>query len=74
MALKVVPTKREVIQNRVLIELNDRGKVAILATEEDLMMIIRSLDKWVCSTVEENRKRTQFTADLRQLFDSAFGD
>lgn len=70
--MEVVPTRREVIANQLLSALDDRTKVAILADEEDLNLLIRALDELRVYDSKLNRKRVQYVEDLRLLRKSTF--
>jgi hypothetical protein len=41
--IKLIPTNREVIENQLLAALDDKTKVAILANEEDLSVMMLAL-------------------------------
>ena len=46
---KVVPVRKEVIEHRLLVALNDQSKVAILAEEKDLDLLIAGMESLVQS-------------------------
>lgn len=66
--LTVEQSSREVIEHKLLTALSDGGQVAILATREDLSLLINALDQF--GTV----KGKQWSADLRRLRHEAFGN
>ena len=57
---------RQVIENQLLAALDDKSKVAILATEDDLVMLINALG------FVTGDKAWEFRADLQQLKSAAF--
>ena len=57
---------RQVIENQLLAALDDKSKVAILATEEDLKLLITALRPMWASAARE------MCDDLCQLKDAAF--
>ena len=65
--LAIVPSSREVIERKLLTALEDGGQVAILATENDLTLLINALDQF--GTV----KGKQWASDLKQLRHESFG-
>lgn len=68
----VSAVKRQVIENKLLAALDDRGKVAILATEEDLEIIITALLLAESNRVVISSKYKEMRADLEQLRSAAF--
>lgn len=64
---QVIPTPREVIGQQLLAALDDKSKVAILATEEDLEMLVQAMQRFA-----ENDKESRMLEDLRRLQDEAF--
>lgn len=65
-SLRIKPEKREVIQDQLLTELNDKDKVAILATKKDLDLFIEAMK--CLSSPESDR----FLQDLQHLRAVAF--
>ncbi len=65
----VSSTRREVIENKLLTALDDEGKVAILASEADLNMLIESLGLAVRMGKSGS---VVMQRDLMQLRDAAF--
>lgn len=57
---------RQVIQDRLLAALDDKSKVAVLLTKEDLQILIRAL-----APIDRQPER-QFCQDLQSLLDAAF--
>ena len=68
---KVIQSSRTVIANKLLAALDDDDKVAILATEIDLNILIEALnDLWI----KKGRDKAHTLAqDLAQLRRAAFG-
>lgn len=64
---KVEYTPKEVIENKLLAALNEAGNVAIIATLEDLDLLIFAL-----SLDFESPHRDGFLADLKKLRAGAF--
>ena len=63
----VESVNRQVIENQLLAALDDKSKVAILATEDDLKLLIAALrPMWANSAARE------MCDDLCQLKDAAF--
>ena len=62
----VESVNRQVIENQLLAALDDKSKVAILATEEDLTMLI------ICLGFSTGVKAKEMRADLQQLKAAAF--
>ena len=62
----VESVNRQVIENQLLTALDDKSKVAILATEEDLTMLI------ICLGFSTGVKAKEMRADLQQLKAAAF--
>lgn len=68
-------TRREVLENKLLVALDDPGNVAIIATEKDLQLMI---DAMICYTSlpnlteAERSKSIEMTADLIRLQEAAF--
>ena len=62
----VESVNRQVIENQLLSALDDKSKVAILATEEDLTMLI------ICLGFSTGVKAKEMRADLQQLKAAAF--
>lgn len=62
----VVPTNRQVIENKLLTALNNSDCVAILASEEDLRIMIEALRK------EPDSKARKMAEDYGQLLNAAF--
>lgn len=65
--LTVIPSNRQVIENKLLTAIDDDSKVAILASREDLDLLIEALSNWT-------EKARLYSADLSQLRRAAFGD
>lgn len=59
-------TSRQVIENKLLTALNDSSQVAILATEEDLSIMIETLSQ------SERLKAREMARDFEQLRKAAF--
>lgn len=57
---------RSVIENQLLVALDDKTKVAILANEEDIDILIEAL------AMQTNKKSREMLADLKQLKQEAF--
>lgn len=68
----VSSVRREVIEDQLLVTLEDKSKVAIIATETDLDMLISGLQSIVTDT-GDGPKRDAYLADLRTLRKQAFG-
>ena len=66
----VVPSSRVVIENQLLAAMDDKTKVAILATKDDLDFLLSVLE---CGPSDYST-RCDWIADLSQLRRSAFGD
>lgn len=69
---EIVPTKREVIENRLLTALDDKTKVAILLTEEDLDSLIAYLFLANTNRMVMQSKCSDWIKDLNELKNSAF--
>ena len=65
--LSVEPTTREVIASQLLTELNDKGKVAILATKENLDDLIAAFEDSIGHGPVKDEVRLQWIEDLRSL-------
>jgi bisphosphoglycerate-dependent phosphoglycerate mutase len=68
--------KREVINDQLLAALDDKSKCAIVASEDDVRMLIRALSSYGKErklSEAENEKRAAFIYDLTQLLAKAFG-
>lgn len=70
-ATKVEYSKREVISDQVLTALDDKSKVAILCTQEDLDLLIQALYS-MHLLGPANRKRNRYLDDLKLLQAKAF--
>jgi hypothetical protein len=72
MTAKIEKVRREVIEKKLLIALNDdAGKVALVLSEKDLNILLRALaDSWNKFYREEDR---QMYEDLDKLKQAAFG-
>ena len=68
---RVEYSKRQVIENQVP-PCHDKGKVAIICTEDDLDMLICGLESLKMAGVELNRKRDRYVEDLELLRAKAF--
>lgn len=66
---KVERTSRQIIEHRMLLEMSDAGKVALVLDEEGLETLITTLE---CVPVKCGR-RIQMLEDLKQLRREAFG-
>lgn len=64
--LWVIPATRTVLERKLLTALKDDSKVAILATKEDLDLLILVLGNSIQKAAQE------FAADLKKLRDAAF--
>jgi hypothetical protein len=71
MPCSVESVNRQVIENQLLTSLCDKSKVAILATEEDLTLLIGAL-KCVSCHDPAARAAKEMCADLQQLKAAAF--
>lgn len=74
---KVEHTNRTVIENKLLVALEEKGQVAILATEDDLNILIGAIEhklrgNWVCGK-SEFTKLQSYKEGLKQLRQGAFG-
>lgn len=70
-------TKREVIEDKLLAAITDEGKAAILATEDDLKLMVTAfrLAEQHANGVgnyERERKFYQYGQDLQTLLNSSF--
>lgn len=63
---------REVIENKLLAALSEDGVVAILASEQDLSVMIAALEYAMLGNREQTRKARELAADMRKLKRSAF--
>lgn len=65
---------RQVIENQVLASLDDKSKVAIIATEDDLVLLMDVLNASIRTDElnPRNQKRQRMVDDLRQLARAAF--
>lgn len=65
---------RQVIHERLLTALDEHGKVAILASERDLDLMIYALEMAarVCASASTLEELSEFVRDLQQLKQSAF--
>lgn len=70
--LKIVPSNREVIDNQLLTALDDKSKVAILASEEDLDVLITALKRYPVSLCTKETQVLALLNGLEQLRDAAF--
>ena len=66
---KEISAPFEVIENQLLTALDDKSKVAILATQDDLDLLISAL---TYSPNKSNASRTKMLDGLKQLRDAAF--
>lgn len=72
--MDVVLTRRQVIADKLLTELDDGGKVAILCKKEDLELLMKGLDMVAaCKRSEASERASQFLKDMKQLYDVSFG-
>lgn len=67
----VEPTSRQVIEGKLLAALDDKSKVAILATEADLNMLIDALLP-IIAEQGIHSKAYEYRRDLMQLKTAAF--
>ena len=65
--LQVIQSSRDVIGRKLLSALDDNGQVAILATEEDLVMLISAL------YVYPEPRALEWARDLTRLRQESFG-
>lgn len=70
---KVEQVSREVIERQLLTALNDKSQVAILATEEDLDLLIAALRPAAPLEPYSSDKAQEFCMGLQQLKREAFG-
>lgn len=70
--LKVQRTDRLVIQNQLLAALDNKTKVAILCTKEDIDLLIVGLEGYE-GPQDWRKKCLLFATDLRKLEKEAFG-
>ena len=68
--MKTKLAKREVIDNQLLVALDDKSKVAIIASEDDLLMFINGLEDTLRHL--DCDKRRELAAGLTELKESAF--
>jgi len=64
---------REVIEKKLLAALDDGAKVAIVASEEDLRLLIAALEDYICRRSSCGDAARAMVADLRTLKREAFG-
>lgn len=62
---------RQIIENQLLVALDDKSKTAIVASKDDLELLIYALLS-VCEDVPDFHKFDQMRIDFEQLRDSAF--
>lgn len=62
---------RQVIENQLLVALDDKSKTAIVASKDDLELLIYAL-LCVCEDSTEWSRADQMRIDIEQLRDSAF--
>lgn len=72
MTCSVESVNRQVIENKLLTALDDKSKVAILATEDDLRMLINALKTHSMCYPGWSKKNSEYVADLEQLKAAAF--
>lgn len=73
---KVVRLGRSVMEKQLLVWLEDKSKVALLITEDDLNVLVMALDGFSDSLPgghEMESKCKDFAKDLQQLRKEAFG-
>ena len=63
---------RQVIENQLLTALDDKSRVAILATEDDLRMLINALKTHSMCYPGWAKKNSEYVAGLEQLKAAAF--
>lgn len=68
----VIPTTRTVIEGKLLDALTNDGCVAILASEDDLRMLISALSNTPWEEAEHLMKARAFADGLRKLLAEAF--
>ena len=71
--IKVEPVKREVNEHYLLAALDDKSKVAIVASEDDCRIFLYALERGTCWSVEDNRTRNELADGLKRLMTEAFG-
>jgi hypothetical protein len=70
--LKIVPTKREVIEKKLLAALDDESKVAVLLTKSDLEFLSGHLMIARTNRMASMLKCDTWIEDLKQLKNAAF--
>lgn len=75
----IVPSNRQVIEDKLLVALEDPGSVAIIATAKDLDLMLEAFIALIAINERlENKikiqKAKQMAADILQLRTSAFGE
>lgn len=70
---KVELVSHSVIERQLLVELSDKSKVAILATEDDLDTMIAALRLYERDRVPLSSKWSELRTSLSQLKREAFG-
>jgi len=65
-------TKREVIERKLLTALEDDNTVAILASKQDLDVMVAALDYAMLSDKNQTRKARELAAGMKQLRREAF--
>lgn len=69
---KVEHVQREVIERKLLTALTDQGTVAILASEQDLDVMIVALEYAMLGNAAQTRKARELARGIRQLRREAF--
>jgi hypothetical protein len=77
--LTIEHTQKQVIENKLLAALDNEGKVAILASEQDLKDFMFAFDFTAGNAcysspemVERLKRVRRFSADMTQLYNAAF--
>ena len=68
--MEMCETPREVFENMLLVALDDASKVAIVASEDDLNLLISGLDQ--IKHLKAYSGASQMAEDLRTLRNAAF--
>lgn len=74
---RVLPAKREIIQDRLLASLDDKSKVAIVVNKDDLDLLIEGMVYVYTNSLKRGYKRKkskEFLDDMRKLRKHAFGE
>lgn len=68
----ILPSSRSIIENKLLTALNDDSCVAILATKDDLDVLIAALNYAMLGKPEQTRRARALAADYTALRQAAF--